>query len=159
LVVDSQTTTEQDITLVDPEFVNTYLSHGGQVDKITLVRNKADQTSESIGIEQTDAEQNVIRLSAKQNQGIEFLQNHLKSIMGYDSTTEGGFIARRRHLESLSNAQESIENGKIQLQGYGAGELLAEDLRAAQNALNEITGEFTSDDLLGKIFGSFCIGK
>ncbi|MCJ8314431.1 MAG: tRNA uridine-5-carboxymethylaminomethyl(34) synthesis GTPase MnmE [Saccharospirillaceae bacterium] len=162
LVVDSQTTSEQDLKLVDAEFVNTYLSHGGQMDKITLVHNKTDQTKENIGIESHTVDgvkQNVIRLSAKHNQGIEFLQNHLKSIMGYDSTTEGGFIARRRHLESLSKAQESIKNGKIQLQGYGAGELLAEDLRAAQNALNEITGEFTSDDLLGKIFGSFCIGK
>ncbi|BCE03840.1 tRNA uridine-5-carboxymethylaminomethyl(34) synthesis GTPase MnmE [Marinicellulosiphila megalodicopiae] len=159
LVVDSQTTDEHIIEQIDPEFVSTYLSHGGQMSKITLVRNKIDQTNESISTDKTPTDQTVIRLSAKQNLGVELLQNHLKKIMGFDSTTEGGFIARRRHLESLTAAQESLENGKMQLQGYGAGELLAEDLRAAQNALNEITGEFTSDDLLGKIFGSFCIGK
>lgn len=62
-------------------------------------------------------------------------------------------------IDALNRAQQALDNGRAQLEGMGAGELLAEDLRMAQNALNEITGEFTADDLLGKIFSSFCIGK
>ena len=79
--------------------------------------------------------------------------------MGYKGTTEGGFMARRRHLEALNHAAEHLEIGKTQLEMHIAGELLAEELRLTQQYLNEITGEFTSDDLLGQIFSSFCIGK
>ena len=79
--------------------------------------------------------------------------------MGFNSTNEGGFLARRRHIEALEKAQDAIQAGEDQLLGAMAGELLAEDLRMAQQALGEITGEFTADDLLGNIFGSFCIGK
>jgi tRNA modification GTPase len=79
--------------------------------------------------------------------------------MGYQATTEGGFLARRRHLEALNKAHELLETGLQQLTFNGAGELLAEDLRQAQQALGEITGQFSSDDLLGRIFSSFCIGK
>ena len=73
--------------------------------------------------------------------------------------TEGVFLARRRHLDALIRAKELVENGLVQLQPSKAGELLAEDLRQAQNALGEITGHVSSDALLGKIFSSFCIGK
>jgi tRNA modification GTPase len=79
--------------------------------------------------------------------------------MGFQQTNESGFTARRRHLDALQRAYDFIQQGKIQLQTFAAGELLAEDLRQAQNALSEITGEFTPDDLLGRIFSSFCIGK
>ena len=79
--------------------------------------------------------------------------------MGYQGTAEGGFSARRRHLEALTKAQRYLINGHQQLHGYAAGELLAEDLRLAQDHLSEITGRFTPDDLLGRIFSSFCIGK
>ena len=79
--------------------------------------------------------------------------------MGYQSNLEGGFIARRRHLEALELASSHLLLGKEQLEVYQAGELLAEELRMCQMALSEITGKFTSDDLLGKIFSSFCIGK
>ena len=79
--------------------------------------------------------------------------------MGFDATTEGRFSARRRHLDALERAAQALANGTAQLKGAAAGELLAEDLREAQQSLNEITGEFTADDLLGEIFGSFCIGK
>jgi tRNA modification GTPase len=98
-------------------------------------------------------------LSAKTGDGINDLTDHLKEVMGFDSTTEGGFIARRRHIEALNKAKRFLDAGDEQLHGYGAGELLAEDLKEAQQALSEITGAFTSDDLLGRIFGSFCIGK
>jgi tRNA modification GTPase len=79
--------------------------------------------------------------------------------MGYEGVTEGSFSARRRHLEALENARFYLLAGQQQLKEYRAGELLAEDLRQAQEALNQITGAFTSDDLLGRIFSSFCIGK
>ena len=79
--------------------------------------------------------------------------------MGFTSNMEGGFLARRRHLQALETAAEHLEQGKEQLVSAYAGELLAEELRLAQQALSEITGEFTSDDLLGRIFSSFCIGK
>jgi len=90
---------------------------------------------------------------------VEDLRNHLKDCMGFASTTEGGFLARRRHLDALERARVSMQQGEEQLYGYGAGELLAEDLRAAHDALGEITGAMTPDDLLGEIFSSFCIGK
>jgi tRNA modification GTPase len=91
--------------------------------------------------------------------GINELRDHLKQVMGFNSTNEGGFLARRRHIEALEKAQDAIQAGEDQLLGAMAGELLAEDLRMAQQSLGEITGEFTADDLLGNIFGSFCIGK
>ncbi|MCY1251367.1 tRNA modification GTPase MnmE [compost metagenome] len=79
--------------------------------------------------------------------------------MGFEQTAESSFSARRRHLEALRKAGECLEHGRSQLTLSGAGELLAEDLRMAQQALGEITGAFSSDDLLGRIFSSFCIGK
>jgi tRNA modification GTPase len=79
--------------------------------------------------------------------------------MGFESNNEGQFIARRRHIDALENANEHILIGKQQLMENLAGELLAEELRLAQQYLNEITGEFSSDDLLSRIFSSFCIGK
>ena len=78
---------------------------------------------------------------------------------GYQKQQEGLFSARRRHLDALTKAQDLISTGIQQLELAGAGELLAEDLRQAQNQLSEITGQFSSDDLLGRIFSSFCIGK
>lgn len=79
--------------------------------------------------------------------------------MGFSGNIEGGFIARRRHLEALELAGTHLLQGRGQLLDARAGELLAEELRLAQLALSEITGEFTADDLLGRIFSSFCIGK
>ncbi len=126
--------------------------------RMTVIRNKADLSTESIGLN-SDTQFPTISLSAKHNQGVDVLRQHLKEVMGFDAGNEGGFLARRRHIDALNRAQDALDNGRIQLEGMGAGELLAEDLRMAQHALNEITGEFTADDLLGKIFGSFCIGK
>ena len=83
----------------------------------------------------------------------------LKTCMGYREGAEGQFSARRRHLQSLQTANQCLETGMQQLVYQGAGELLAEDLRQCQHALGEITGVVSSDDLLGEIFSSFCIGK
>jgi len=78
--------------------------------------------------------------------------------MGYEGEGEGTFMARRRHLDALAGADENLQRGQLLL-AQGSGELLAEEMRLAQQSLGEITGEVTSDDLLGKIFTSFCIGK
>ncbi|MEG9531905.1 tRNA uridine-5-carboxymethylaminomethyl(34) synthesis GTPase MnmE [Mannheimia indoligenes] len=125
---------------------------------VTVIRNKVDLSGESEGLIQVD-DFTVIRLSAQTKVGIDLLREHLKKSMGYQSSTEGGFLARRRHLQALETAAEHLERGHIQLTQFLAGELLAEELRLVQNALSEITGQFTSDDLLGNIFSSFCIGK
>jgi tRNA modification GTPase len=154
LMVDSENTKNLDPIKIWPEFVSQLKSHH----HLTIVRNKIDLTQESTGIDIVNGIP-VISLSAKTQTGLENLTQHLKDIMGYDSTTEGGFIARRRHIEALNKANRFLITGSEQLHGFGAGELLAEDLKEAQNALSEITGAFTSDDLLGRIFGSFCIGK
>ncbi len=91
--------------------------------------------------------------------GIGALISHLKHVSGFSVNEEGGFIARRRHVDALNRAKESLIKAEEQLLQFKAGELLADDLRQVQAALSEITGEFTSDDLLGEIFSSFCIGK
>ncbi|WLD58186.1 tRNA uridine-5-carboxymethylaminomethyl(34) synthesis GTPase MnmE [Salinispirillum sp. LH 10-3-1] len=124
---------------------------------VLLVRNKCDLSGETPGL--IKGEQDVITLSAREHQGIDTLRTYLKQTMGYEHTLEGGFIARRRHLDALDRAAHALDAAHAQLHGAAAGELVAEDLRVAQYALNEITGEFSSDDLLGRIFSSFCIGK
>jgi tRNA modification GTPase len=156
LLVDATTTPETDPHLLWPDFIDQLPPDA----PLTVIRNKVDLTAEPTGIEEPTADAApVVRIAAKSADGLEVLRDHLKQCMGFASTTEGGFIARRRHLDALERAQVSLWQGQDQLQGYGAGELLAEDLRAAQDSLGEITGAMTPDDLLGKIFSSFCIGK
>ena len=127
---------------------------------VTLVRNKIDLIAHEPMSEIEEATgRTVIWLSAKHKLGLELLRAHLKTEMGYAQTEEGVFMARKRHLDALQTALDYTYNGQQQLELFAAGELLAEDLRMAQEALSEITGRFTSDDLLGRIFSSFCIGK
>jgi tRNA modification GTPase len=154
MMVDSTRSATTDPGELWPELAD----HLDDFSHVTLIRNKADLTAETIGLEQ-QGEYTLIRLSAKGGQGVDLLRQHLKQVMGFSSTTEGGFMARRRHIDALERARELLETGAEQLLLHGAGELLAEDLRQAQQVLSEITGEFTSDDLLGRIFSSFCIGK
>lgn len=125
---------------------------------VTVIHNKIDRYELNSKLSEKTAQIH-IWLSAKTGEGLDVLREHLKHSMGFHQTSEGMFMARRRHLEALVQAQTFIEHGKQQLSESAAGELLAEDLRQAQQVLNEITGEFTSDDLLGKIFSSFCVGK
>ncbi|WP_198266570.1 tRNA uridine-5-carboxymethylaminomethyl(34) synthesis GTPase MnmE [sulfur-oxidizing endosymbiont of Gigantopelta aegis] len=125
---------------------------------ITLIHNKIDRLEKKPTIIKSE-HRTQIYLSAKHNQGINLLKTHLKECMGFQNAGEGSFMARRRHLEAINKAIAAVQNGLSQLQEFSAGELLAEELRLAQNSLSEITGEFTSDDLLGRIFTSFCIGK
>jgi len=100
-----------------------------------------------------------IFLSAQTGAGIELLRDHLKLSAGYRDADSGALSARRRHLDALRRARELAESAAATLRDTHAAELFAEDLRLAQRNLSEITGDFTSEDLLGEIFGSFCIGK
>jgi tRNA modification GTPase len=124
----------------------------------SVIRNKIDLSRRVAGITKISGSVE-IALSAKTGAGLDVLRQHLKESMGFQPAGEGTFIARRRHLDAIRRAQEHLAQGKAQLKVSRAGELLAEELRLAQQALSEITGEFTSDDLLGRIFSSFCIGK
>ena len=153
-MVDGTTTDAVDPHDIWPDFIDRLPANLG----VTVVRNKADLTGENLAMTEEKG-YSVYRISAKTGLGVDELKQHLKSLMGYQSNLEGGFIARRRHLEALDVAASHLQLGKEQLEVYLAGELLAEELRMAQLALSEITGRFTSDDLLGKIFSSFCIGK
>ncbi|MFD1216763.1 tRNA uridine-5-carboxymethylaminomethyl(34) synthesis GTPase MnmE [Microbulbifer celer] len=128
-------------------------------EKLTLVVNKIDLSEYSAGLLAHSDGIPIVAISAKTGAGIDALRDHLKQCMGYSAGNEGNFSARRRHLDALTRARALIVNGQAQLTSSGAGELLAEDLRQAQLALGEITGAMTADELLGKIFGSFCIGK
>lgn len=124
---------------------------------VTVIRNKIDLSGEPAGINKSDPP--VIHLSAKNGDGIDDLVGHLKQVMGYQAAGTGTLSARRRHIDALDRARRHVDAARQQLVDHRAGELMAEELRLAQNDLSEITGEFTSDDLLGEIFSSFCIGK
>ncbi|MGH1373050.1 MAG: tRNA uridine-5-carboxymethylaminomethyl(34) synthesis GTPase MnmE [Cellvibrionaceae bacterium] len=152
MVVDATTTEETEASRIWPEFVDSLedSSH------LTLILNKTDLSGMR---EVKHSTHPVIGLSAKAGDGVDELRTHLKACMGFTGTTEGGYTARRRHLDALERAREHLRTGQQQLEGIGAGELLAEDLRQTQNTLGEITGDFTPDELLGRIFSSFCIGK
>lgn len=153
-MLDSCETTENDPHKIWPEFVDKLPQNMG----LTLVRNKVDLSGETIGFEQHGSTP-VYRLSASNNLGVDALVEHLKECMGFAQQSEGQFIARRRHIDAIERAAKHLHSGKQQLDDNLAGELLAEELRLSQQALDEITGEFSSDDLLGRIFSSFCIGK
>ncbi len=153
LVVDASDPINQN-NLAWPEFIQKL----NRSDHLTLIRNKVDKISEDTGINNS-GNYPIISLSAKSGSGLDFLRKHLKDCVGYDSGNEGSFTARRRHLQAIEQALEAINLGRTQLVEMNAGELLAEELRIAQDHLGLITGKFRPDDLLGEIFSSFCIGK
>ena len=130
--------------------------------RCTLIYNKIDLLDNAPSkdtILYKNKELSKIHLSAKQGTGIGMLRDHLKTCAGFRPTEETAFVARERHLVELKKAEKLIKNSLLQLSKGSHLELVAEDLRLAQNHLSTITGEFTSDDLLGEIFSSFCIGK
>ncbi|MCF2947204.1 tRNA uridine-5-carboxymethylaminomethyl(34) synthesis GTPase MnmE [Paraglaciecola aquimarina] len=153
-MLDSTESTETHPQKIWPDFYQQLPENIG----LTVIRNKIDLSAESNGIDIT-GDYPVISLSASNHLGINHLTEHLKECMGFNASSEGQFIARRRHLDAIDKAAEHLYLGKQQLEDHLAGELLAEELRLTQQHLNEITGEFSSDDLLSKIFSSFCIGK
>lgn len=139
---------KDELILADLKKVNTNLP-------IITVYNKIDISKKSAGI----ITNNSLAVSAQNGDGFDSLTKTLKEISGFTDSGEGIFIARRRHLEALNLALTYIFNAESIINNNYASELLAEDLRSAQNSLSEITGVFTSDDLLGRIFTDFCIGK
>lgn len=133
-----------------------------QLERLSILYNKIDILEEPPSLallQDQDHSVTSIRLSAKSQQGINLLRQHLKDCMGFSPSGEGGFIARRRHLDAMLRARSHLMAALAQLLGSREGELVAEDLKHAHRCLGEITGEFTTDDLLGKIFSSFCVGK
>lgn len=130
--------------------LNEEISHG----ELTRVFNKVDLLNVD---EKTKLDG--LTISAKLGDGIDVLKQHLKKIAGFQNEDASLFTARRRHVNALQHALSCVQRGEQQLIESQAGELLAEELRQAQQYLNEITGEFTADDLLGEIFSGFCIGK
>jgi tRNA modification GTPase len=124
---------------------------------LTLIMNKIDLQQQTPRMDSVSPTR--IYLSVHTGEGMELLKNHLKACVGYNSSESGGFLARRRHLQALQRARQHLDQATSQLMMRHSGELCAEELRMAQLALSKITGEFTSDDLLGRIFTSFCIGK
>ena len=150
LMIDATDSDQMNIQAHWPQFFN----HPKYHNKLTIIYNKCDAlTNKPV------TPVKGIWLSAKTGEGLEAFKSELKAVMGFTGTAEGGFSARRRHLNALQQAESALVKGKEQLLMHQAGELLADDLRVAQDALSTITGTFTPDDLLGHIFSSFCIGK
>lgn len=133
-----------------------------QAGALIIVRNKIDKSGRAPG-RQIQAGLPVVAISAETQQGMDLLHQEILQAARVGHYQENDFSARRRHLQVLEQAGACLRRAharlKDQLQTDGGGELLAEELRLAHNTLNEITGEFTTDDLLGKIFAEFCIGK
>jgi len=119
------------------------------------VHNKIDLAKKSPFVEHLDGEAH-IHLSAKTGDGMSLLKDALLNIVGWQSTSEGVFMARTRHLEAIRQVEQFLQ---VALDAISQSELVAENLRMAQDALSSVTGEFTPDDLLGEIFSKFCIGK
>jgi tRNA modification GTPase len=125
---------------------------------VSLVFNKCD-LAVGLALADTITGPPRLTLSALTGKGLEELRAHLKACMGYQGIEGGAISARARHLDALARARRHTQEAQRQLTEARAGELAAEELRAVQQALGEITGEFTSEDLLGRIFAGFCIGK
>lgn len=145
------------IDVKDPEHQSIVASFSSDA-HITKIYNKIDLLGIDPEINQS-AQGTQIYLSLRTGQGMELLKQHLKESAGFKGNNENVFIARRRHIEALQKSLNFVQSALMQLKTSKAGELVAEDLKLAQQGLTEITGEFSSDDLLGKIFSSFCIGK
>ncbi|HEY8508939.1 MAG TPA: tRNA uridine-5-carboxymethylaminomethyl(34) synthesis GTPase MnmE [Steroidobacteraceae bacterium] len=125
---------------------------------VTLIFNKCD-LARGIPVPDTYSGPPRIMISALTGEGLDTLRAHLKETMGFRTAESGAISARQRHLDALARARRHVDEAERQLREQRAGELVAEELREAHRALGEITGEFTPDDLLGRIFSSFCIGK
>ncbi len=125
---------------------------------ITLIRNKSDLAGTTPGLAKDD-DTAVVCLSAQSGAGLQDLRQHLLAIAGLASADGSDFSARERHVLALEDCADHLERGHAALRHHGAAELIAEDLRMAQDSLGMITGRFSSDELLGEIFSSFCIGK
>ena len=146
LVLDASTESLDDLPVIpDPK-------------RTIVVWNKQDLVNNLPGLPQTKGLDSVV-ISTRNVSNLDLLKQKICQHAGMNEASEGVFSARRRHLDALGRAQSLCYQGLQQLNEHAAPELLAEDLRQAQQVLGEITGQFSSDDLLGEIFSSFCIGK
>ncbi len=152
LVVDAFANPNRDPDKLWADFFGVMPKHA----HFTVLYNKIDLIGEEPRVIKTDNADSIY-LSVKTQQGLDLLRQHLKKSAGFHSV-ENGFSARRRHLDALDKAEKHLQNAQ-QILSVGTLELVAEDLTQAQRALGEITGEFTPDDLLAKIFSEFCLGK
>ena len=142
----------------DPlQLAQEYFAEHIEAKRLMLIGNKCDLTGAEAAIADLNGFRH-IAVSAKQETGVQALIEAITAHAGFQPE-EDTFIARTRHLDAMKRTQLYLAEAREQLVVYNAGELVAESLRLAQNALGEITGDFSADDLLGKIFGSFCIGK
>lgn len=123
---------------------------------VSVVRNKID-LADNVAVSRELDDVHVLSLSALTGTGVSLLVEHLHAVAGFGGEVGGTFSARRRHLDALDRTRQHLFAARAQL--GGALELAAEELRDAQAALSELTGELSSDDLLGEIFATFCIGK
>lgn len=129
---------------------------------LTLIANQCDRSGREAGLQLRELSGKTfpeVVLSARTGAGLDTLRLHLTDCMGLQTQDAGVFSARTRHVDALQRTALHLQNASIALHERHAGELMAEDLRLAQNTLSEITGIFSPDDLLGRIFSSFCIGK
>ena len=154
LIIDSEKTKLKDPKKILPEFFEKLYDEKS----VTIVKNKIDLINEKPKLEKFH-DYLVISISAKKCEGIDLLKEHLKSFIGIRSGEEGLFLARRRHINALERAKGFLLSANNRFKDRSGLELIAEDLRQAQKALSEITGEYTSEDLLGEIFSTFCLGK
>jgi len=141
----------QDASATEPQKIDESLPDDVPV---MVVMNKIDLCDDS-----SRSAEGVIRISAKTGEGLDSLRAHIGELAGYENQGEGAFTARKRHIRALQMAASYFATGRTALEETRAGELLAEELRLSHQALGEITGAVSSDDLLGKIFSEFCIGK
>ena len=144
-----------EISALDQELINKIKDIATKQVPIKIVWNKLDQASST-----HKNTQNEFYVSAKTGLGLDALKQELLSVAGWQPDAEGGILARQRHIEALLEAEQFINNALVLLKGETASvDLAAEEMRLAQDALSKITGQFLPDDLLGKIFSTFCIGK
>ena len=143
------------ISKEDQDLINRIKAKTSKNVPIKIIWNKLDQASEK-----NAALEDQCFVSAKTGQGLEQLKEELLKVAGWQPESEGGILARKRHVEALLNAEQFIKNALLLLKSQTSSiELAAEEMRLAQDELSTITGQFLPDDLLGKIFSTFCIGK
>lgn len=153
----NQTMEEADLVLVMSEYPET--PEAQLTEKSLFITNKIDRDPKAKAERIEDGEKIEIQLSVKTGAGLDLLKKELLKTAGVDSGAEGIFTARQRHIEALEKTHEFLQETEPYLSSSEYFDLAAENLRLALHSLGEITGEFTSEDLLGEIFSGFCVGK
>ena len=154
VVVDGEVERDTDPYVLYPDWVNKFPKEA----KVLVAYNKIDKINLTPAIKESP-KYTVVNISAKTGLGLSHFKEALLKLVGAEVVEENIILARRRHLEALRAALMRVQAGRVQAAEYKAGELLAEELRLAQQELSAITGEFRTDDLLGRIFAEFCVGK